>query len=299
MRKFSRFVAVSTSLLLSTGLTGGTAFASPTVAPTLTSPAANGLVPSTLTLSYDLPETPSPNSVTVRLIRTSPATPSFTRTMNMSNDTSVNLSLNVFAAPSTIIAQNPTKILGITPTSELLPIGIYTVSVTYQNSSGGSAVTTSNSLVTFTYPCEAGTYSTNGYVPVGNSCTQAPANTYVATTGATSATPCPTSYSSPAGSDELTDCVAPVVTTTPTTVKASPSMTKGQKRSLKSIAIEIGMNVPAKAKVTGTLDKASKKLCKVSGAKLKANKSGSCNLKLKVKPKKGAATKQSTTITVS
>ena len=299
MRKFSRFVAVSTSLLLSIGLTGGTAFASPTLAPTLTSPVAGGLVVSTMTLSYVLPETPTSNSVTVTLTRTSPATPSFTRTMNMSNDTSLNLSLNVFAAPSAIIAQNPTKILGITPSSDLLPVGVYTGSVTYQNSSGGSAVSTSNSLVTITFPCEAGSYSTDGNVPVGGTCTQAAANSYVATTGATSATACPTSYTSPAGSDELTDCIAPVVSTTPTTVKALPSMTKGQKRSLKSIAIEIGMNVPAKAKVTGKLDKASKKLCKVSGANLKANKAGSCNLKLKVKPKKGSATTKATTITVN
>ena len=149
-----------------------------------------------------------------------------------------------------------------------------------------------------TFDCLAGTYSANAR---STACTQAPANFYVATNGAISATACPAGQVSDAGSNEASDCHVPVVapaTVAPVT-KAQPAMTKWQKRSLKSIAIEIGMNVPAKAKVTGTLDKASKKLCKVSGSNLKASKAGNCNLKLKVKPKKGAATSQSTTITVS
>ena len=162
--------------------------------------------------------------------------------------------------------------------------------------------------IVFKHACEPGTYSTDGGVPLTGSlaCTNSPANSYVATTGATSATACPSGYTSPAGSDALSDCIAPVVTQTTTTAtttaavtKPLPTLAKGKKMKIKALATQIEMSVPAKAKATAKVAKSSRKICKVSGTSIKALKVGSCVVTVKVKPKKGSATTKTTTITVS
>ena len=162
-------------------------------------------------------------------------------------------------------------------------------------------------------PCPAGTYSgTTGlsscsnasaghFVPRINSYTEflcAP-DTYQDVTGQSSCKSCPTSYTSPAGSDEQADCIAPVVSTTPTAVTSSPTLGKGKKLKITTLATQIGMSVPAKAKASAKVSKASKKICKVSGSSIKGLKPGACVVTVKVKPKKGSTTTQVTTLTVS
>lgn len=139
-------------------------------------------------------------------------------------------------------------------------------------------------------PCSPGTYQ-----PLAGqaSCLAAPANGYVQFENATTYTECPAGYTSTAGSDSIDDCIAPK------TIAATPNVAKGKKKSLKALALEIGMAVPAKAKVSGKINKASKKFCKISGSKIKGTKTGSCNVTLTVKPKKATKSVKSTVLTVS
>lgn len=191
--------------------------------------------------------------------------------------------------------------------SSLAP-GTYSYTVDYvELSTSSPSGTQTLSPLTLLNPCSPGTYSTDGGIPlgVGGACLAAPANFYVASSGATSATACPADYTSPSGSDSLEDCsapqaiVAPVTSTTAAVTSSTPSVAKGKKKSAKALAIEIGMSVPAKAKVTLKLTKASKKFCKISGSNIKGTKTGSCNVTISVKPKKGAKSIKTTSLTVS
>lgn len=137
--------------------------------------------------------------------------------------------------------------------------------------------------------CVKGTYQPDEQK---TSCITSPANFYVSATAATAATACPTNYTSPEGSDSLDDCIAPAPAVT-------PSIAKGKKKSAKALAVEIGMTVPTKSKVTLKLNKASKKFCKISGSKIKATKFGTCNVTVTVKPKKGTKSVKTTALTVS
>lgn len=138
-----------------------------------------------------------------------------------------------------------------------------------------------------------------------------PANTYQNLSGQSSCIPCPTNYTSSIGSDALADCIAPAVSGTPSTptvvevvsptvaLVATPTVAKGKKLSSKSLAKQIGISIPKKAKVTLKVAKASKKNCKVSGTSIKALKPGTCLVTVKVNPKKGKTTTKSTTIVIS
>jgi hypothetical protein len=134
-------------------------------------------------------------------------------------------------------------------------------------------------------------------------CNSADANYFVAAAGATAQTACPSGYTSPAGSDASSDCIAPIVSQTPTSTtpaaKALPTLAKGKKMKIKTLATQIEMSIPAKSKVSAKVAKSSKKFCKVSGTSIKALKTGSCVVTVKVKPKKGATTTKATTITVN
>jgi hypothetical protein len=193
------------------------------------------------------------------------------------------------------------------PGNSLLRPGVNQIRVDYSDGTlTGFQPTLTN--VTFKHACRPGTFSSDGGVPLTGSlaCTQSPANSYVATTGATSATACPSGYTSPAGSDALSDCIAPIVTQTTTTAtttaavtKPLPTLAKGKKMKIKALATQIEMSVPAKAKATAKVAKSSRKICKVSGTSIKALKQGACVVTVKVKPKKGSATTKATTITVN
>lgn len=86
---------------------------------------------------------------------------------------------------------------------------------------------------------------------------------------------------------------------------AQPTSKVKQKTVAASLATQIGMTVTPKAKVTLTVAKASKTVCKVSGGKLVALRPGNCSVTVSVTPaktkavKKPKATKQSTVVSIS
>ena len=144
--------------------------------------------------------------------------------------------------------------------------------------------------------CQAGTYQDE----LGqSSCKPSRPNHYANTSGLFSDFACPEGYTSPAGSVFDYECIAPLLSGTPAAVKALPTLGKGKKMKIKTLASEIEMTVPAKSKVSAKVATASKKICKVSGSSIKGLKPGACVVTVKVKPKKGTSTTQSTTITVS
>jgi len=405
MVRISRFVSVVTTFVLATAISIQPVGASPdtfTAAPGIITPTGPSILVGNLGLSYILPQVPLTGSVRVTLSRTSPASPSVTRIFQMGNSQEVNLSsIDPFASDLSIIGQSSGNISDVFPISDAMQVGVYRITVGYQNADGSAAATESISGITLTVRCDVGTYSTDGNVPVGSGCTKAPLGTYVSITGQTSATPCnagyfaislastscipspagkfsaagnggvapsdcvagtyqpsqgqsscldapagtyvsetgahatldcvagtfsasarsiscaqspanfyvatvaatsatacPSNYTSPAGSDALSDCIAPAVATIPPVVKSSPYILKGKKRTIKSIAVEIKMSVPAKAKVTANVAKASKKFCVVSGSSIKALKRGTCVVTLKVKPTKGSAKTKAASITI-
>lgn len=298
MRRILKSFSLVITFALASGFSVATANATP---PTLFSPVGPSVVNADLNLRYTIPTTPTSNSVTVTLTRTTPSSPAYTRVLNMSDARNVDISFNAFASSNAIIARGDQKVVAVGGTAGEMPIGIYNVTVSYQDGANPTASASSQN-VTFTIPCAVGTYSTDGNVPVGSDCTQAPANSYVAAPGATSATSCPSGYTSPAGSDASSDCVAPVVSDTPATApaaKALQTLAKGKKMKIKTLATQIEMSIPAKSKVTAKVAKSSKKICKVSGTSIKALKVGSCVVTVKVKPKKGSATTKATTVTVN
>ena len=85
----------------------------------------------------------------------------------------------------------------------------------------------------------------------------------------------------------------------------NPALGIKKKMSGKSLANQIGMAVPAKAKITLKVTKSSRKICKVAKGKLIALKRGNCSVTVTVTPaktkkiKKPKATKQSTIVTIS
>jgi hypothetical protein len=84
-----------------------------------------------------------------------------------------------------------------------------------------------------------------------------------------------------------------------------PTSKVKQKTAGASLATQIGMTVTPKAKITLTVAKASKKICKVSGGKLVALKPGNCSVTVSVTPaktkavKKPKATKKATVVAIS
>jgi hypothetical protein len=443
MVRISKFVSVVATFVLATAISIPPAGANPdtfTAAPGIITPSVPSIMVGTLDLSYILPQVPGDGSVRVVLTRTSPASPSVRRIFQMGSSQSVSLNIDPFDSDNNIINMSLGNVLAVNPQSDAMQVGVYTITVEYQNAEGSAAATASIAGITLTVRCDVGTYSTDGNVPVGSSCTQAPLGTYVSTTGKTSATPCsagyfaislastscipspagkfsaagnsgvapsdcgvgtyqpsqgqsecllgrtghyvsdigqttdlacpvgtyrleqgqascldapagtyvsvtgaqasnnclagtfsastrstscvvaqanfyvdtiaataatacPATYTSPAGSDSATDCIAPVVSQTPSvvaapTAKALPSLGVGKKMKIKTLATEIEMSIPAKSKLSAKVAKSSKKFCKVSGTSIKALKTGSCVVTVKVKPKKGSATTKATTITI-
>lgn len=445
MGRISKLVSLLTTFAVATAISIAPANAT-TQPATITAPAGPSVMVANLALSYTLPETPRAGSVLVTLSRTSPASPSVSRIFVMGNSQSVSLNINPFASNGTIISQGLGNISSVDPQSDDMQVGVYTISVSYQDATSSPLATTSLAGTTLTLLCDVGSFSTDGNVPVGGGCTlaprgsyvslagstsatvcdagyftindgspsclpapagkfstagnvgvapsecaagtyqpsqgqsecllarvghyvsdtgqitdlicplgtyraetgrtscvdapagtyvsvtgaqaasnclvgtfssstrstsciPAPANFYVATVAATSATACPSGYTSDAGSDAATDCIAPVVVQTPAVVvtpatnqapaaKASPFILKGKKRTIKSIAIESKMSIPAKAKLSASVAKASKRFCVVSGSSIKAIKRGTCVVTVKVKPKKGATKSKTTRIAV-
>lgn len=132
-------------------------------------------------------------------------------------------------------------------------------------------------------PCSPGSYQPG---TAQTACLVAQAGYFVASSAATAQTPCATGYTSTAGATECTPISEPskevVSTLTPCAVKVK------KKASEKCLLTAAGKTRPAKSKLKITVPKASKKLCKVSGSKVKVLKAGSCVATLTYKPKRGA-----------
>lgn len=303
MRRILKSVSLVITFALASALSVAPANAT-TQFPIINTPSGATVMVNNLTFSYTLPEAPLAGSVRVTLSRTSPASPAVTRTYIMGNSQSVSLNINPFASNLDTIDQSAGAITAIESPSDVVQVGTYAISVRYQDAAGSPAATASVQNITLTAPCSVGNYSTDGNVPVGSDCIQAPANSYVATTGATSATACPATYTSPAGSDASSDCIAPVVSQTPTVVaapatKALPTLAKGKKMRIRTLATQIEMSLPARSKATAKVAKSSRNICRVSGNSIRALKKGSCVVTVKVKPRTGSATTKATTITVN
>lgn len=121
--------------------------------------------------------------------------------------------------------------------------------------------------------CAAGTYQPSGGQA---SCVRASVGSFVNSQGAISQTRCPANHTSAAGSDALSDCK-------PTACL----IRKGKTASGACLLTPLGKTIPAKAKVTYTIAKATQKTCKASGVTVKALKAGTCTFKMTVKPKTG------------
>lgn len=213
------------------------------------------------------------------------------------------------------------------PWSDGLPIGMYSVSIEYRDLQGGHVARQIAQRNLLTAPCEAATFSTTGVKDASGHCTDAtvghyvdspgatqetpcpkgqyapaPAswrcvlaapNTYVDTLGASTSTPCPSKYTSPQGSDSLSDCKKPAAVVKYCNIK------KGKQATASCIATAASKKIPAKAKVTITVNKSDKKYCVVKNGKVLGKLKGICRVALKVQPKKGKAITYSSRIRVS
>ena len=66
-----------------------------------------------------------------------------------------------------------------------------------------------------------------------------------------------------------------------------PSIAKGKSRSKKAILADVGIKLTKGQKATISIKKASKKVCSMSGSKVRAKKKGTCSYTVTVKNKKG------------
>lgn len=91
---------------------------------------------------------------------------------------------------------------------------------------------------------------------------------------------------------------APVAAPAPAAVAANvkPTMRLKQRTPSKSLANQIGMSVPKKAKVTLKVSKSSRKICRVTKGRLVALKPGNCSVTVSVTPKKTKSLKKPKTI---
>jgi hypothetical protein len=92
---------------------------------------------------------------------------------------------------------------------------------------------------------------------------------------------------------------APVTQAPAPQLPPSPQLGIKKKITGTSLAGQIGMSVPPKAKVSLKVAKASKKFCKVSGSKLVTLKAGSCTLTVSVTPKKTKLNKKPKKVSVT
>jgi hypothetical protein len=85
--------------------------------------------------------------------------------------------------------------------------------------------------------------------------------------------------------------------------RKATTVAKGKARTKKAILTDVGVTLAKGEKATITIKKSSKKICSVSGSKVKAKKkAGTCSYTVTVKNKKGkkvAAKTKSGSFTVS
>ena len=78
------------------------------------------------------------------------------------------------------------------------------------------------------------------------------------------------------------------------TAAAPVSVVKGKSRTKKAILTDVGLVLAKGEKATIKIAKASRKVCTVSGSKVKAKKKGTCSYTVTVKNKKGKKVKAKT-----
>lgn len=349
MAKFHGFPRILLAGLLASATLIGiapNAIAGPVVVAPLANSANSGVVNFTL----DLSDVPQPGTLKITFTNVSDTSIERVIFLSYTTAGTHTFSIDPLAPDSHLLSSAPSAIASVTRlggsgSSHIrLPDGSYSLASEYYGTGPVRVITSNVSFISSAAQCSPGTFSSNGLVPNGgtcqpavagkyvpvsassleisctvgtyqdlsgqSSCKPARANHYAHLTGMFSDVGCPTGYTSPAGSDASTDCIAPVVSDTPvvsqtTTVvatpvtKAPPTLAKGKKIKIKTLATQIEMSIPAKSKVSAKVAKSSKKICKVSGTSIKALKVGSCVVTVKVKPKKGSATTKATTITVN
>ena len=143
---------------------------------------------------------------------------------------------------------------------------------------------------------------------VVGSITSAPATSLAGLTAAAAVVTPPAPQTPPSGPAQVITPPAVQTADAPAAAPAAPVQPTSkvkQKTAGASLATQIGMTVTPKAKVTLTVAKASKKICKVSGGKLVALKPGNCSVTVSVTPaktkavKKPKATKKATVVAIS
>jgi hypothetical protein len=150
---------------------------SATAPPVVTEPTPSQTFRKAFTVAYTLPEAALPGSVELLLIGTHAGVKTFTLT-------------NAAAGSHTaeVVPSNPVTGAGIASApTERLPTDSYQLVLSYQDTLGNPAATSTVLSVGIAYPlCKAGTYSTSGEEP----CTKAPKGSFVEGQGATSAGEC-------------------------------------------------------------------------------------------------------------
>jgi hypothetical protein len=163
-----------------TAVATGVTVDSATAAPTLTSPTSG--TTNSLHLQYTLPESPLASSVQVIFTNASAQTSTFT----MGNSQSVNLTFSPTSTNSAVMAANPSTISNISSAfSAVLPDGVYSVSLRYQDAAGNSVASASASSVTIdaTAPVITLLGESTVAVMVGTTYTDAGATAFDATNG--------------------------------------------------------------------------------------------------------------------
>lgn len=298
--------------------------------PILVAPTNNSVNIGILPISYSLPTEATSGSVKIRIFNEM-----YLRIISL---TAIDRGLHSLSINPFDTNENSTEHLAneatstestfdSSPWTSGLPIGTYSVAIEYQDLQGNNIARQIAQGILLTTPCNEGTFSTTGVKDASGHCTDAtvghyvdspgatqetpcpkgqyasaPAswrcvlaspNTYVDTLGASTSTPCPSKYTSAAGSDSISDCKKPAA------VVKYCNMKKNKQATASCIAAAASKKIPAKAKVTITVNKSDKKYCVVKNGKVLGKLKGICRVTLKVQPKKGKAITYSSRIRVS
>jgi hypothetical protein len=133
-------------------------------------------------LTYSLPQIPLATSVMVRWELASDQQTFRMLTMDETQTVTIN-NLDVLGTTAAMgqiskVVNSTTEIVGVVSTGRLPP-GTYNFSISYRNSSGGSAITATTNGVNLRVRCDAGFYSNDGYSP----CDPATAGHFASTDG--------------------------------------------------------------------------------------------------------------------
>lgn len=203
-------------LLTSTSIGVSPAIASATnsTPPLLTAPLSDSTSIQTLSVSFSLPSDAARGTVKLIMVGGSPE---YTRTFTLKQRTagSYSMSFSPLASEGLLLFRSSNYFSDISTTrdgtvlvnGDSLPPNLYTLTLTYQDANLNSPASAIVPRVLLTTPCGAGSFSSNGGVPVDGTCTAAPIGSYVDGNVATSATACPAEQTtSSTGSTSVEAC---------------------------------------------------------------------------------------------